>query len=138
MRVIKKLNIISVARILGVIHGGIYLVVGLLINIVVLLFGIPTFAEFDFLGFGSGILATFLMAILVGAISFVLGAVMAWLYNLAAALVGGLAWEESGKITTLENKRPDPQAEVNQLIDSSKIKESDDTFSSDNPNFLSS
>lgn len=147
MRTVKKLNVVSLARIMAVLYGGIYLIVGLIVNLGVLLFGIPALESFDFLGFGSGILATLLMAILVGAISFVFGVVIGWLYNLAAKIVGGVTWEETirGK-ERLPVKPVAPQDEVNQILDQTKKTEEPDTFrpeadlagSSDNPNFLSS
>ena len=95
MKVIKKINVISLAKITGVIYGGIYLIIGLALNLAVLLFGIPAFKQFDFIGFGSGVLATLLVAVLVAAISFILGLLIGWIYNLAASLVGGISWYES-------------------------------------------
>ena len=90
----KKINVISLAKITGVVYGGIYLIIGLALNLAVLIFGIPAFKEFDFVGFGSGVLATLLVAVLVAAISFVIGLIIGWIYNLAASLVGGISWDE--------------------------------------------
>ncbi len=145
MKVIIKINILSAAKISGILFGGVYLVAGVFINIMVLLFGIPAFKDFDVLGFGSGLLATFLVALLVGSISFILGAILGWLYNLAASIVGGIGWEEiEVKGTLFKSKKPkNPQQEIDNIINkgiSSGKKESkkDDNYSDSNPNFLSS
>ena len=146
MKVIKKVDILSVARVTGIITGGIYLVAGLFINVIVLLFGIPALSNFDILGFGSGMLATFLVALVIDAVSFIMGAVWAWLYNLAATLVGGVAWHEVEVERSMfkkvskgdEPKKIDPQAEVNQIINSRAEDKKEETFSSNDPNFLNS
>jgi len=130
MKVVKKIDILSCAKITGIVTGGVYLVAGLFINVAVLLFGIPALSNFDILGFGSGVLATFLVALLVGSISFVLGAIWAWLYNLAASLVGGVAFYETEREARMfkpkkkKKKGNNAQDEVNNLIGK------DDTFSS--------
>ena len=135
MKVIKKVDILSVARVTGIIAGGIYLIAGLFINLMVLIFGLPALNNIDILGFGSGVLATFLVAVVVGAVSFIMGAIWAWLYNLAALLVGGICWHEVEVERSMFKKKPDkpanPQEEINKLI-------KDDTFSSNDPNFLNS
>jgi ABC-type multidrug transport system fused ATPase/permease subunit len=135
MKVIKKIDVISLAKIMGVIYGGVYLIIGLALNLAVLIFGIPAFKQFDFVGFGSGVLATLLVAVLVAAVSFVIGLVIGWLYNLAASLVGGIGWHESEvkipgrmfekKTETKEEPKTEehltvsdrPQQEINSILD---------------------
>ena len=146
MKLLNKIEILSAARCLGLLVGGIYLFVGIFINVVVFIFGIPAIKTLDFMGLGSGLLATLLMALLAGAICFLLGAVLAWLYNLAAKLGGGLKIELTN-ITEGDRQptavKPNPQEEINHLIESPKPAkvEEPETFPSnfpDNPNFLSS
>ena len=145
MKVIKKLNILSVAKISGILYGGVYLIAGLVINVAVLLFGIPSLKNLDILGFGSGILATFLVALLIGAISFVIGAVFAWFYNIAAKIVGGICWHED--IVADQNHLPKtkkeepvkPQNEIDNILqEDNKKKKERETFSPDDSNSLSS
>ncbi|PIT90350.1 MAG: hypothetical protein COU22_02645 [Candidatus Komeilibacteria bacterium CG10_big_fil_rev_8_21_14_0_10_41_13] len=133
MREIKKIDTLSVAKIFGLIYGGVYLVVGLAINLSVLIFGLPAGQGFDLLGFGSGILATFLVALLVGALSFVSGIILAWIYNRVAQLVGGIKWSETeasrfGHEHLIDDHKPQPQDEVNHILDDKK-ENNNETFS---------
>lgn len=148
MKMIKKFDVLSVAKVFGILYGGIYLVAGLAVNLAVLLFGIPALQKFDLLGFGSGILATLMLALLVGFLSFVIGAVIAWLYNTAAKIVGGIVWEETVverpiKLPRSKEKKVEPehlfvsdkpQQEVNQIFgqtkEPAKTEQPKDTFSS--------
>ncbi len=140
MKIIKKLDILSLAKIMGLLHGGIYLVAGLAINLSVLIFGLE---GLDLLGFGSSILATLLVALLVGALSFALGAVFAWLYNLAAKIVGGVAWEEVVLAPNYQKKsdqdlpslfKPKPQDEIEHILQNnssdSQNQDNRETFTS--------
>ncbi|MFA6305008.1 MAG: hypothetical protein WCV73_01000 [Patescibacteria group bacterium] len=102
MKTIKKFNILSVAKVAGILNGGLYFVIGLVVNFGVLVIGIPALNSVDLLGFGSGILAVLLLSLLIGAVSSLIGAMMAWLYNISANLVGGIMWEEE------EVKKPFP------------------------------
>lgn len=139
MKTIKKINILSLAKVIGLINGGIYLAAGLAVNFGVLFLGVPALDKFDLLGFGSGILAILLLSILIGVVSFIGGALIAWLYNLAAKMAGGIAWEEQEvkkplpdfdleKIRAREHlaTSPKPQAEVNNVLG----RDNNDTFHS--------
>ncbi|MCX6785361.1 MAG: hypothetical protein NTZ18_00735 [Candidatus Komeilibacteria bacterium] len=137
MKMIKKLDILSVAKVTGVLYGGIYLIAGLAVNLAYLFLGIPALKQFDLLGFGSGILATLMLAVMVGAIAFIAGAIIAWLYNLTAKIVGGIMWQEitvndlpmiKGHKTEPEHLfvSDKPQTEVNNVLG----KNNNDTFAS--------
>ncbi|GEM_PF-938648 len=139
MKTIKKINILSLAKVMGIICGGVYLVAGLAVNFGVLFLGVPALQKFDLLGFGSGILAVLLLAILIGAVSFIGGALIAWLYNLAVKMAGGIVWEEQEvkkplpdfdleKIRAREHLATSakPQSEVNNVLS----RDNHDTFSS--------
>ena len=129
MKTIKKINIFSLAKVMGLINGGVYLILGAVINFTDSFLGLSVLKKFDFLGFSSGILAHFLLAVLVGAVGFTLGAIIAWLYNLAAKMAGGIIWEEQEvkkplpdfdleKIRAREHlaTNPKPQSEVNNVL----------------------
>ena len=90
MKEILKIDAISLAKVLAVITGGVYLVVGVIINIGVLFFGLGSMSSLDFLGFGSGLIATVLVSIVVGLFSFFLGIFMGFIYNLVANYFGGV------------------------------------------------
>lgn len=146
MKTIKKIDILSAAKMLSFLVGGAYLVIGIFINVLVFIFGIPALKTLDFLGLGSGLLATLLMALLVAAICFLIAGILAWLYNLVAKLGGGLKVDLADVYAG--DSRPsavktNPQEEINHLIKNpglSKVEEPE-TFPSnfpDNPNFLSS
>jgi len=94
MKIIKKIDTLSVAKIGGLICGGIYLLAGLVVNLAVFIFSIAVLHVYDFLGLGSSILATMLLAVIAGAVAFLVSAASAWLYNVAAGFVGGIIWTE--------------------------------------------
>lgn len=137
MKEIKKVDIISVAKIFGLLFGGFYLATGLVVNISVLIFKVPLIAKFDILGFGSGALATFFVALLVGGANFTLGVILGWLYNLTAKIVGGVRIkleDVSEDSAILKNtKSPgityqkslinssQPQQEINHLLKSDQL-----------------
>jgi len=114
MKVIKKIKVLSIAKIFAIVTGGLYLAVVL----VVIVFGsvivgdssmissVRGFGRFDFLGLGTNIIATFLFALIIAAINFFIGAIIAWLYNATAALVGGIEieLEEAGSRYTMFEK----------------------------------
>ena len=61
MKEIVKIDVISLAKVIGLIAGGIYLLVGIIVNLIVLIFGLGSITGLDFLGFGSGLIATVLV-----------------------------------------------------------------------------
>ena len=93
MKIIKKIDILSVAKIFGLICGGFYFIVGVVVNVSVFIFGFSVLRVLDVLGFGSGLLASMVIAVLAGAVAFISGAILAWLYNTAAGLLGGIVFE---------------------------------------------
>ncbi|MBT3689844.1 hypothetical protein HOE31_02020 [bacterium] len=125
---IKKLGILSIAKFSAILMSGVYLVVGVVISIFYFIMGIFVLKTADFISLGSGILANFLLAILVGISSFVIGAIVAWLYNMTVKFVGGIKIEFSDGAK--EIKKEQPQEEVNNLIEGVPTGENEDTFSS--------
>lgn len=81
---ISKLNIISVARILGIL----YVILGFIYGILFTLMSLvePTFAMF-------GWISIILFPILFGIMGFVMGIILSWLYNVVASWVGGISFE---------------------------------------------
>jgi hypothetical protein len=90
MKEIVKIDAVSLAKIVGLITGGVYLFVGIVINLIVLVFGLGSITGLDFLGFGSGIIATVLVSIMVGFTVFILGLIAGFVYNLIANYFGGI------------------------------------------------
>ncbi|MCR4280426.1 MAG: hypothetical protein NUV82_03320 [Candidatus Komeilibacteria bacterium] len=90
MKEIVKIDAIAVAKILGLLLGGIYLAIGIILNLVVLIFGLGNLSGLDFLGFGSGLVATLLVSIIIGLVGFIVGLLLGWLYNVAANYFGGI------------------------------------------------
>src|SRR3989339_60875 len=93
MMEIKKIDILSVAKFCAFLVGGVYLAAGVVISLVVAVLGLPAIQSFDLLNLGSALLATLLVAIMASAVSFILGAILAWLYNIFAKLMGGVKIE---------------------------------------------
>lgn len=85
-----KIDAVSLAKVIGLITGGIYLLIGIIINLIVLIFGLGSITGLDFLGFGSGIIATVLVSIIVGFIAFIIGLLAGIVYNFIAGYFGGI------------------------------------------------
>lgn len=104
MKTIKKIDILSVAKIFGVICGVIYLVVGIVLNLAYFVYSLTALKNFNILDFGSSLLASMLTVVLAGAVAFLLGAILAWLYNTAAGFIGGIVWEEVDYVKPLKKE----------------------------------
>ena len=90
MKEIVKIDAVSLAKVIGLITGGIYLLVGIIVNLVVLVFGLGSITGLDFLGFGSGLIATVLVSIIIGFVLFVLGLLAGFVYNFIGNYFGGI------------------------------------------------
>ncbi|MBI5530192.1 MAG: hypothetical protein HY918_01695 [Candidatus Doudnabacteria bacterium] len=92
MQKIKRVNAISFGKILGTIYGVLGLVLGLIVTAIitgnVFFTGNKNYATI-FFGFG----AIVLIPLVYGLAGFVFGALLGWLYNIAAKRVGGLEIE---------------------------------------------
>lgn len=153
MKSIKKVEVLTVGKILGLVTGGVYLIVVILIvTLGTLIFDSSDFSRLDVLGFGSTVMATFLFALLIGVVNFIIGIVIGWLYNLTASLVGGIhveleevedhhqLFEKRLKRAKFKKAKKDqkdesvigsrrPQSEINQIMEDGFIKEEKrDTF----------
>ncbi|WP_298670433.1 hypothetical protein [uncultured Methanofollis sp.] len=96
MAEIKHLGIFSVAKISGVL----YLIIGLIVGFIFALLSLlgmvaPGGAGMATAGLGgiALLIMTFFFAIFYGILGFIIGGLFAWLYNIAAAWVGGIEME---------------------------------------------
>lgn len=101
--IVKRIGVLSLGKVLGTIYGTLGLIFGLIFSLVSLL-GIAFGAVMDQAG-GSGALmgtmfgalfglgAVVVLPILYGAMGFVLGLLVAAVYNFAARAIGGLELE---------------------------------------------
>lgn len=90
MKEIVKIDAVSLAKVIGLITGGIYLFIGMIINLIVLIFGLGSITGLDFLGFGSGLVATILVSIIIGCLAFIIGLLAGFVYNFTANYFGGI------------------------------------------------
>ena len=95
MRMIKRINVFSLAKVLGLVIGGFYLLVGIIINIFILFLSLFNGQKFAPLSFLSDLMGILLFAVAMGALVFLLSALFAWLYNLVADLFGGVFFQET-------------------------------------------
>lgn len=95
MRMIKRINVFSLAKVLGLVIGSFYLLVGIIINIFILFLSLFNGQKFAPLSFLSDLMGILLFAVAMGALAFLLSALLAWLYNLVADLFGGVYWQET-------------------------------------------
>jgi hypothetical protein len=96
MPVLKRVGIVSVAKINAVIGIVIGLIMGIIIGLVSTLFG----SAFDMMGGGGfgalGLLAIVIFPIVYGIGGFISGAVVAAIYNFIARIIGGIVLEFEG------------------------------------------
>ena len=144
MKVIKKVNVLSIAKLSAFLVGGIYFFVGLVIGLLVFILDIPVAKNFDILGLGSAILATLLVAVLMGVFSFLVGGILAWLFNIFSKYVGGIEFEleeasirqskaskKKKKKALLKDERsmfskPTPQKDIDKLMKNSDLDSADE------------
>jgi hypothetical protein len=89
MRIIKSFGVLSVAKIMGVIYGGL----GLILMPIFLLMGFAGMAmggRNSIFSGAAGLVFALLLPIFYGVMGFVMGAISALLYNLFAKWVGGI------------------------------------------------
>jgi hypothetical protein len=92
MTKVKRLGVLSVANILGIL----YAIIGLILGLFIALFSTlgSTFGgDFDPLGFGLGFFSIIVFPILYGVMGWIGGVISAGLYNLVAKWVGGIQVE---------------------------------------------
>jgi hypothetical protein len=89
MQEIKAVSVISFARIMGILYG----IMGLLfLPMFLIMSAVSGFSGQKDAAFGAGIGLVFalIMPVIYGVMGFVMGALMAWIYNLVAGRWGGI------------------------------------------------
>jgi hypothetical protein len=89
--IIRRIGPMSIARLSGLLYAAIGLLFGAIISMVALAggFGADTDGAAEFGGF-IGVGAVVLLPICYGLLGFVATLIAAWLYNVAAGMVGGI------------------------------------------------
>ena len=85
---IKKIGVLSLGKIFGVVYGLMGLIMGVCFAILSLVFGE---GALRFVSFGAG--AIIILPIIYGVLGFIVGALFATFYNLAVKWVGGIEIE---------------------------------------------
>ena len=98
--VIKRVGVLSLAKLLGVLYGGMGLIFGCLFALFSLVGGGAMMASGEAgaaggsaLMAGLGVFAVVVFPIMYGALGFIAGLITGWLFNLAARFAGGLQLE---------------------------------------------
>lgn len=105
MQIVKSVGVLSVAKIMALIHACLGLVFAPFFLLVELLGSLGGLHGNPFAG-AFGILFALLMPFLYGIVGFITGALLAALYNLFARLVGGFEIELEAKPDTLSAPYP--------------------------------
>ncbi|MFC2187632.1 hypothetical protein [Peijinzhouia sedimentorum] len=89
---IKRIGVVSAAKIYGLITAGLGLIFGVIYGLIIFIVGSLPSTEFSDIGIsgGLGIFMVLMFPILYGAIGFIMGAIMALIYNFIASKLGGL------------------------------------------------
>ena len=98
---IRRVGVLSLALMLGLLNAAVGLIIGLLFACSALLFSATLATATEDLGFGGGgvifgLLYAVCFPILYGVIGFVAGAIVAVLYNIVAGIAGGIKIELTG------------------------------------------
>ncbi|MDQ3649389.1 MAG: hypothetical protein M3458_03740 [Acidobacteriota bacterium] len=113
--VVKRIGILSAAKISGITGAGIGLIFGLIYGLILMTVGAAMMTQNEgAMGAGVGIVGGLAMIILIpafyGAFGFIFGAIYAVIYNIAAGFVGGMEMElESAEQGYLAPPPPQPQ-----------------------------
>ena len=98
--VIRRIGVISLAKLMGLLYGGIGLIAGVLFALFFMLgggammaSGMEESAGAGGMMMGMGLGAAIVLPIAYGLMGFIGGLLTAWLYNLAAGFVGGIEIE---------------------------------------------
>lgn len=99
-RVIKRIGVLSLAKVYGVVMAVFGLIFGVLSGLFMVLIGslasvsnVPEASGAGAMMGGMGIATVVMLPILYGALGFVSGALTAWIYNLAVGFSGGLEFD---------------------------------------------
>ena len=110
---IKRVGVISSAKISGLIGAGIGLLIGLIYGLIMMTVGAALMAQEGGPGAGFGViggLAVIIMApIFYAVFAFVVGALYALIYNVAAGFVGGIELELESAVPAYGAPPPPPQ-----------------------------
>jgi hypothetical protein len=94
---VNRVGVLSFAKITGIVGAGIGLIIGVIYGLIVMTIGAALMSGRGGPGAGAGIVGGLFVMILVpafyGILSFVFGALYAFIYNVAAGFVGGIELE---------------------------------------------
>ncbi len=93
---IKRVGVLSYAKISGVVMTGIALVVAIPLGLIMMIVGAAALSESGAaagIGIGMGLAYMLILPVMYGVIGFIFGAVGALIYNVAAGFVGGIELE---------------------------------------------
>jgi hypothetical protein len=102
MMEIKRIGVLSAAKIVGGVYAGLGLIIGLFSACfgLIAFAGLISEADAEFAGFGAGLFLAGLCfwPIVYGVLGFIGGAIAALIYNVVAGFIGGLELELSEKM----------------------------------------
>ena len=88
---LKRMGVLSTAKLIGITYAAIGLIFGAIMTIVALIAMIAGSGSAGSMLFGIG--AIILVPLFYGAMGFISGAILAWIYNLGAKWTGGMQFE---------------------------------------------
>lgn len=109
---IRRLGVLSVAKIQGAIALVFGLIIGVIYGLIIMLFGAALMSQSRGAAGGSiilGLLAMIGIPIFYGIIGFIGGAISALIYNMAAGIAGGIEIEVEGESQAYAAPPPPPQ-----------------------------
>ncbi len=99
--VLRRIGVLSLAKIMGIIYAAIGLIIGFIVSFVALIGSVVgsrlTDSPEPFVGLFLGVGAIIIFPIMYGLLGFIGGVIVSAVYNLVARLIGGLELEFLGE-----------------------------------------
>jgi len=94
--IVKRMGVLSMAKIYGVMMAGIGLVIGIPLGLIMMIVGAASMTQSSGMGgvgIGIGLAYIIFIPIFYGVFGFLLGGLSAFIYNVASGFIGGLELE---------------------------------------------
>jgi hypothetical protein len=113
MMMIRRVGVLSMAKISGIAGAGLGLVIGVIYGLIFMAIGATALAGRNGpgvgFGIGFGVLMMIMVPVIYGVMGFVFGAIYAVIYNAAAGFVGGIEMELEPMNTSYSTPPPPVQ-----------------------------
>ena len=93
---VRRVGVLSYAKIMAVVMAGVMLIIGIPVGLIMMVIGAAAMTQDGAaggIGIGMGLAYMIILPIVYGVLGFIMGAISALIYNVAAGFVGGIEIE---------------------------------------------